>query len=342
MKKELKITILMPVYNGKKLVKDVLESIFKQNYKNYEVIISDDASKDDLDIFFEKNKFPNVKYFKNKTNLGYGNNMEVLRKLIPKDSEIVFLMAQDDILAKGALEKVNTIFLENTNVGALIRPFYMYGHSIHKPLRDFGPIDRENDVIVSVNDDESKLIPVINTVCQLSGLAFRSKFLKTPFHEHVMTSHIYPFMEILKDHPVMFIKDYIIAVRTYTSQTRHVPKIYEFSPQDEWGLMVRTVFAGKKYKKIRDIYLKYIYENFVSLVQLKNFSTWSVLFREYWVLLKNRPINFFNFKYWFFVIGTLVLPRQILLPMVDSYKEIVLSKLLKSKKLSFTGVKKYE
>ncbi|MCL4208933.1 glycosyltransferase family 2 protein [Patescibacteria group bacterium] len=342
MKKELKITILMPVYNGKKLVKDVLESIFKQNYKNYEVIISDDASKDDLDIFFEKNKFPNVKYFKNKTNLGYGNNMEVLRKLIPKDSEIVFLMAQDDILAKGALEKVNTIFLENTNVGALIRPFYMYGHSIHKPLRDFGPIDRENDVIVSVNDDESKLIPVINTVCQLSGLAFRSKFLKTPFHEHVMTSHIYPFMEILKDHPVMFIKDYIIAVRTYTSQTRHVPKIYEFSPQDEWGLMVRTVFAGKKYKKIRDIYLKYVYENFVSLVQLKNFSTWSVLFREYWVLLKNRPINFFNFKYWFFVIGTLVLPRQILLPMVDSYKEIVLSKLLKSKKLSFTGVKKYE
>lgn len=342
MKKELKITILMPVYNGKKLVKDVLESIFKQNYKHYEVIISDDASKDDLNVFFEKNKFPNVKYFKNKTNLGYGNNMEVLRKLTPKDSEIVFLMAQDDILAKGALEKINAVFLENPNVGALIRPFYMYGHSIHKPLRDFGPIDRENDVIVNVNDDESKLIPIINTVCQLSGLAFRSKFLKTPFHEHVMTSHIYPFMEIFKNHPVMFIKDYIIAVRTYTSQTRHVPKIYEFSPQDEWGLMVRTVFADKKYKKIRDIYLKYVYENFVSLVQLKNFSTWGVLFREYWVLLKNRPMNFFNFKYWFFVIGTLVLPRQILLPMVDSYKELILSKLLENKKLSFSGVKKYE
>lgn len=341
-KNELKITILMPVYNGKHLIGDVLESIFKQNYNNYEIIISDDASTDNLNLFFQDRPFSNVKYFKNKSNLGYGKNMEKLRGLIPADSDIVFLMAQDDIMAKNTLESINQIYQKNPEVGATIRPFYMYGHDIQKPLRDFGPIDREKDVIVNINDGESMLLPVINTVCQLSGLSFRYKFMKTPFHEHVMTSHIYPFMEIFKKHPIMFMKDYIIAVRTYTSQTRHVPKIYEFSPQDEWGLMVRSVFSGKRYKHIREVYLRYVYENFVSLVQLKNFSTWRVLFREYWVLLKNRPVNFINPKYWFFVLGTLILPRQILLPLVDSYKEKVLATALQSKKLSFLGVRKYE
>lgn len=325
----------MPVYNGKAVIFDALNSIDKQNYKNYHVFIQDDASNDDLFKSFQSKKIKKITYEKNKKNLGYGNNMERLRKKIPKDTDIVFLMAQDDFIAKNTFAEVNKVFKKYPKVGALIRPFFMFGDDITTPIRDFGPFDRSKNRIIHVDDSEEALLSIIQTVCQLSGLAYRYSLLKTPFHEHVMTSHIYPFMEIFKQHPIMFLKNYTIAVRTYTSQTRHVPKIYEYSPQEEWGLMVRTVFADKKYQKAREVYLKFVYENFVSFVQLKNFSTTKILLREYWIFLKNRPQNIFNPKYWFFVLGTFIIPKELLLPLVDFFKESILSQLLRNRNIKF-------
>ena len=43
---EEKIDILMATYNGEKYLKEQIESILNQTYKNIRLIISDDASKD--------------------------------------------------------------------------------------------------------------------------------------------------------------------------------------------------------------------------------------------------------------------------------------------------------
>lgn len=45
--KNKKILILMATYNGEKYIKDQIESLLKQSYKNWNLIISDDESKDD-------------------------------------------------------------------------------------------------------------------------------------------------------------------------------------------------------------------------------------------------------------------------------------------------------
>ena len=42
-----KISILMPVYNVEKYVDEAIESILNQTYKNFELIIVDDCSKDE-------------------------------------------------------------------------------------------------------------------------------------------------------------------------------------------------------------------------------------------------------------------------------------------------------
>ena len=52
------ISIIIPVYNVEKFVRQCLDSILSQSYKNYEVILIDDKSKDSsLDIIreYEKN-----------------------------------------------------------------------------------------------------------------------------------------------------------------------------------------------------------------------------------------------------------------------------------------------
>ena len=40
------LTVIMPVYNGEKFIRDALESVFAQTYSNIEVIVVDDGSTD--------------------------------------------------------------------------------------------------------------------------------------------------------------------------------------------------------------------------------------------------------------------------------------------------------
>ncbi len=63
------ISVIIPLYNCEKYIKDALDSIFKQNYPNIEVIVVNDGSTDhslqiveqfgkDITIIFQKNQGP--------------------------------------------------------------------------------------------------------------------------------------------------------------------------------------------------------------------------------------------------------------------------------------------
>ena len=71
------VTIILPVYNGEKYIEQMLNSIYLQDYRPIEVIISDDASKDKtvrIICTWLKNKCMNNIYFKvvkNKRNIGW-------------------------------------------------------------------------------------------------------------------------------------------------------------------------------------------------------------------------------------------------------------------------------
>lgn len=49
-----KISVIMPVYNGEKYIAEAVESIEKQTYKNWEIIIYDDASADSTPVYLKK------------------------------------------------------------------------------------------------------------------------------------------------------------------------------------------------------------------------------------------------------------------------------------------------
>lgn len=92
-----KIDILMATYNGEKYIKEQIESILSQTYKNFNLIISDDASTDKtLEILKQYEQKDNrIIVYSQEKNLGIVENFEFLLKKV--ENEFFMLADQDDI-----------------------------------------------------------------------------------------------------------------------------------------------------------------------------------------------------------------------------------------------------
>lgn len=64
------ISIIMPVYNGEKYLKEAIESILNQTFKNFELIIINDGSSDQSKNIIENFLDKRIKNLENKTNRG--------------------------------------------------------------------------------------------------------------------------------------------------------------------------------------------------------------------------------------------------------------------------------
>ena len=98
-----KVSIIMPVYNSEKYVQKTIKSVFSQSFKDWELIIVDDNSKDDTLKVINKLKTNKLTVLKNKKNMGasYSRNTALT---IAKGRYIAFLDS-DDIWEKEKLEK---------------------------------------------------------------------------------------------------------------------------------------------------------------------------------------------------------------------------------------------
>lgn len=101
-----KLCILLASYNGEKYISEQLDSIINQTYKNWELIIRDDGSKDETVTILNKyeKKDERIKILRDdKGNLGFLKNFEEL--LFNAKEEFVLFSDQDDFWLKNKLEK---------------------------------------------------------------------------------------------------------------------------------------------------------------------------------------------------------------------------------------------
>lgn len=309
-----------------------LKSLAGQSVIPYEILLGDDNPPDAIDEIHATQlvveKFPTlpIRYIKNPINLGCGRNVQSLAAQVTGD--IIFFLAQDDVLAADALKLTLKAFDLDPDVGVVTRPYFWFMDSIDLPVRMVPPYDSDRDVVLSLSDGKNEFLSVFSSVGQLSGLAYRREWLTVPFHEEIFPTHIYPFAGIWREHKCVFLKDYTVAIGIRDSQTRSVSSIYDLSPTESWLKMYRTVFSGPKYAEALRWGEEHITTNYMGLVQLKNYAKAGVLNKEIRILIRERPKNLLSASFWFFVIGTLITPRPVLRRLVDWYKTHVYSKTL--------------
>ncbi|OGF54374.1 MAG: hypothetical protein A2452_02225 [Candidatus Firestonebacteria bacterium RIFOXYC2_FULL_39_67] len=327
---KLSFSICIPIYKGSNLLKMSLDSIFRQEFNSdFEVIIGDNTPlefKDELEkveSILKSYDNKKIKYIQNKVNLGYAVNLQNIVKQAAGD--VLFLMAHDDILSKDSLQKTHDAFFLGDDIGCVTRPYYWFTEDFKKPVRAVTPYSEKEDSVISVRD-KRQFMKIFESVGQLSGLAYKRELITVPFNEECFPAHIYPFAGILKKHKCVFLKDYTVAVGIMESQTRSISTIYDLSPTESWLKMYRTVFVGDEFQEQRNWGIEHICKNYMGFVQLKNHAKSGVLWKEIKILIKERPKNLLNLKFWFYTLGTILTPRFILRKLVDLYKEKVVSK----------------
>jgi glycosyltransferase involved in cell wall biosynthesis len=109
------ISIILPTYNGEEFVGEAIESVLKQNYENYELIIVDDGSIDNTpDIIHEYSKSSKIQVFIHENNIGQAKNCNF--GLNQARGTFVKLLGQDDVLMPTYLSEVHSIFQRNNQV----------------------------------------------------------------------------------------------------------------------------------------------------------------------------------------------------------------------------------
>jgi glycosyltransferase involved in cell wall biosynthesis len=142
------ISVILPVYNRLEFLGQAIESVLAQNYQNWELIIADDASESDTQIFLEEyqqHEKIHVKF--NTRNMGLFPNLNQAIEISRGD--YLLLLCSDDCLLPDCLESALNTLSQYPESGLLLSAFraitetgeevdsgsvYYYAQFLNQPL----------------------------------------------------------------------------------------------------------------------------------------------------------------------------------------------------------------
>lgn len=129
-----KVSIGMPVFNGEQFIRGALDSLLKQSFSDFELIISDNASTDGTERICREYaaRDKRIRYVRQPTNLGAAANFKFV--LDEARGEYFMWAADDDIRSADFLEEAVRLLDSRQDCVAATTPDRMEGESV---IRDF-------------------------------------------------------------------------------------------------------------------------------------------------------------------------------------------------------------
>jgi glycosyltransferase involved in cell wall biosynthesis len=97
------VSILLPVFNGEKYLKQTVESVLAQTFGDWELFVGDNASTDATRAIIESYRDPRIRVHRHATNIGLAPNWDFLLQNARGDYACV--LGADDIFAPEHLER---------------------------------------------------------------------------------------------------------------------------------------------------------------------------------------------------------------------------------------------
>lgn len=336
----MRVSVLLPTYFGSEIVRNTLDSLIGQSFRDFKVYLSDDSGakfREESDqlrlIANEYSLFFEIEININSENIGYPKNLIDL--VGRSEEELIFLLAQDDILSPIAIESCVKALDEYPLARAVSRPYFWFDKSLNLPIRQIPNFGSFLPKLVTTDSEWWKIERTLVAASQLTGLMYRRGGLREPFVNSIFPAHIYPLAGALRDGGVVYLPYPTVAVSIEHSQTRTLSSIYTESPAEAWITLYRKVFAGDEFTAVRvNGIKKHMGKNFVGLIQIRSFGKYRYFFRELGVMVNARPMNFVDPRFICTAIGLAILPRRVIIFLVSNFKSKVIGKTLTNVRLA--------
>jgi len=138
------VSILLPVHNSERFLRECLQSLVSQSYRNIEIIAIDDQSTDNsykILKTFKKN-YKKVRIYRNVKR--YGIVMTLNRLAKKAKGEFIAFASAEDLFSKNKVKKQLLYLLDNSNVVALgTQCFFLDNHNKKLGKSSFPTENRE-------------------------------------------------------------------------------------------------------------------------------------------------------------------------------------------------------
>lgn len=172
------ISIVIPVYNAQDYIKQTIESLIFQTYKNIEIIIIDDGSTDSSSLIcdFYENKDKRIKVIHQKNRgVQYARNVGIKEA----KGEYIAFCDSDDYFRKDAFELINSMIVKYHSD---IIGFGIFGNS-----REYD-FQKEEEKYYSKIDIENSIFPILleNKMSESISPSLCNKVIKKTLLENIL------------------------------------------------------------------------------------------------------------------------------------------------------------
>ena len=127
--RRVRFSVCIPAYNRARYLPALLDSIYAQDCRDFEIVICEDVSREREQIAAIAHDYAErhpgtLRHFENETNLGYDGN---IRRLVEQASgEFCFFMGNDDLMCPCALSTVASVIERHENVGLVLKSYAFF------------------------------------------------------------------------------------------------------------------------------------------------------------------------------------------------------------------------
>lgn len=179
------VSIGLPVYNGEPFIKDALESLVTQSYRNLEILISDNASTDGTAQICQEyaSRDKRVSYHRHSDNIGLRNNFRHVLSLA--SGEFFMWACADDIRPPNSVETLVEALVNNQQA------VMAHGPIILKIADRQVEVSNEMDLL---HARAAKRVRVFTSKLQHNGMEYglyrRGMFEKAAYGNHYGTEYL--------------------------------------------------------------------------------------------------------------------------------------------------------
>lgn len=305
------LTISIPSLNRIESLKLVIKSILNQTFSNYEILIIDEHSDEDIKGYINSLRNPKIRFIENKKREGF--KYTYIKCLLEAKGKYVLTLGNDDMLCEeNTLKHVYEKLSDRNNVGLAKLSLVYYFKMLDKPC--FSPKQEGHDIYLK-KTDYIKFFNAIEdySLTHIAGTIYLRELIKK---NDVLDNDLIPFLKIITE--CAFQRGFLFIAKEYVA----VAMSTSFLP----------LFFEKEINKESWFYVNYkIYEQYVSesearklvIQKMKDRFPFFVSHKSYMgsralIFLVKEHMTFdksfkYDLKMWAYFLAALIFPRKLFL-----------------------------